>query len=73
MIFYYIQSNEILRIINEIKCIFSLVKYKFYIFTSENIKHIFTTLSSEKYKIWIFFLIYINVFITRDENFYGIH
>ena len=49
------------------------MKYKFYIFTSENIKHIFT-LSSEKYKNWIyFFLSYINVFITRDENFYGIH
>ena len=33
--------------------------------------HIFT---SEKYKIWIyFFFIYINVFITRDENFHGIH
>ena len=51
------------------------MKYKFYIFTSENIKtYIFTPLSSEKYKIWIyFFLIYINVFITRDEKFYGIH
>ena len=36
--------------------------------------YIFIPLSSEKYKIWIhFFLIYINVFITRDENFYGIH
>ena len=36
--------------------------------------YIFTPLSSDKYKIWIyFFLIYINVFITRDENFYGIH
>ena len=36
--------------------------------------YIITPLSSEKYKIWIyFFLIYINVFITRDENFYGIH
>ena len=42
-----------------------------HIFTSKT--YIFTPLSSEKY-IWIyFFLIYIYVFITRDESFYGIH
>ena len=35
----------------KIKCIFR----KSYIFTSENIKHIFTSLSSEKYKIWNYF------------------
>ena len=42
--FYYIQSNEIWRIINEIKCIFR----KNYIFTSENIKLIFSLLWAVK-------------------------
>ena len=51
------------------------MKYKFYIFISENIKLIFSLLWAVKNirSGSTFFLIYINVFITRDENFYGIH
>ena len=44
MSFCYIHSNEIWRIINEIKCIFR----KNYIFTSENIKLIFSLLWAVK-------------------------
>ena len=61
--FYYIQSNEMWRIINEIKCIFR----KSYIFTNENIKLIFSLLRAVKNirSGTIFFLIFINGHYAR--------